>query len=107
MHKAHIHIIYAEHLNLFFKILTFFVFSLIIYSTITICFFFKNPSPEEQASFLSHLLFTWFDKLAWKGFKKPLEQKDLWDMNPEDSSRELVPKFEKYWQKSLQKCERY
>ncbi|KAG5890605.1 hypothetical protein JTB14_005118 [Gonioctena quinquepunctata] len=65
----------------------------------------QNPCPEESASFLSRLLFAWFDTLAWKGFRKPLETKDLWEMNPEDSSRELVPIFEKHWQNSLKKAE--
>nr|CAI5844705.1 unnamed protein product [Callosobruchus analis] len=32
--------------------------------------------------------------------------KDLWDMNPEDSSKEVVPVFEKYWQDTLEKCGR-
>ncbi|KAI2474349.1 ATP binding cassette (ABC) transporter subfamily C member, partial [Diabrotica virgifera virgifera] len=63
------------------------------------------PSPEESASFLSRLLFAWFDPLAWKGFRKPLETKDLWDINVEDSSRELVPVFEKYWSQTLKKAE--
>ncbi|XP_074036470.1 multidrug resistance-associated protein 1-like [Leptinotarsa decemlineata] len=65
----------------------------------------QNPCPEESAGFLSRLLFAWFDALAWKGFRKPLEMDDLWEMNPGDSSRELVPDFEKYWQKSLRKAE--
>lgn len=49
-----------------------------------------KPYPEQGASFLSRLLYTWFDPLAWKGYKTPLEQKDLWDMNPEDSSKEVI-----------------
>ncbi|CAH1105175.1 unnamed protein product [Psylliodes chrysocephalus] len=65
----------------------------------------KHPCPEEGASFLSRLLFSWFDPLAWKGFRKSLETKDLWDINIEDSSRELVPVFEKAWQETLAKCE--
>ncbi|XP_074036465.1 multidrug-Resistance like Protein 1 isoform X3 [Leptinotarsa decemlineata] len=65
----------------------------------------QNPCPQESAGFLSRLLFAWFDTLAWKGFRKPLETNDLWEMNPEDCSRELVPNFEKYWQKSLRKAE--
>ncbi|VEN61317.1 unnamed protein product [Callosobruchus maculatus] len=32
--------------------------------------------------------------------------KDLWDMNPEDSSKEVVPVFEKHWQDTLAKCGR-
>ncbi|XP_057660508.1 multidrug resistance-associated protein 1 isoform X6 [Diorhabda carinulata] len=65
----------------------------------------QNPCPEESASFLSRLLFSWFDPLAWKGFRKPLETSDLWDINVQDSSRELVPVFEKCWQQTLRKCE--
>lgn len=64
---------------------------------------FQNPSPEITAGFLSSLVYSWFDKLAWKGFKKPLEHSDLWDINPEDTSSEITPIFEKHWQKSLQK----
>ncbi|XP_074036471.1 multidrug resistance-associated protein 1-like [Leptinotarsa decemlineata] len=64
----------------------------------------QNPCPEESAGFLSRLLFAWFDGLAWKGFRKPLERDDLWEMNPENCSRELVPTFEKYWQNSLRKA---
>lgn len=41
--------------------------------------------------------------MAWKGFKKPLEITDLWSINPEDTAKEIVPKFEKYWKKNLQK----
>ncbi|XP_049823779.1 multidrug resistance-associated protein 1 isoform X4 [Aethina tumida] len=65
----------------------------------------ERPCPEEGASFPSRLLFAWFDTLAWLGFKKPLEAQDLWDMNPQDSAKEVVPLFEKYWHKTLQKCE--
>lgn len=57
----------------------------------------ENPYPEEGASFLSRLLYTWFDSMAWKGFRRPLEQKDLWDINPKDSSQEIQPLFMKYW----------
>nr|CAH7765033.1 unnamed protein product [Callosobruchus chinensis] len=66
----------------------------------------EHPCPEQHASFLSKLLFTWFDPLAWTGYRKPLEMKDLWDMNPEDSSKEVVPVFEKHWQDTLAKCGR-
>ncbi|CAH0555482.1 unnamed protein product [Brassicogethes aeneus] len=65
----------------------------------------NRPCPEEGASFVSRMLFAWFDKLAWLGFRQPLEPKDLWDMNPQDSSAEVVPLFEKNWKKSLAKCE--
>lgn len=52
--------------------------------------------PELGASFLSRILFIWFNPFIWKGYKKPLEQNDLWDLNPEDSSKEIMPTFSKY-----------
>ncbi|XP_018568582.1 multidrug resistance-associated protein 1-like [Anoplophora glabripennis] len=67
----------------------------------------ERPCPEENVSFLSRLLFSWFDSLAWTGFRKPLETTDLWDMNPVDTSKEVVPLFEKHWLKVLEKSGSY
>lgn len=67
----------------------------------------KKPYPEQGASFLSRLFYTWFDPLAWKGYRKPLEQPDLWDMNPEDSSKEIMPIFMKYWDRAVAKASGY
>ena len=63
----------------------------------------QKPCPEQSASFLSKIFFAWFDPLAWKGFRKPLETKDLWSMNPEDTASEVVPVFDKHWEKTLRK----
>ncbi|KAG7197437.1 hypothetical protein KM043_013293 [Ampulex compressa] len=65
----------------------------------------ERPCPEQSASFPSRVVFAWFDSLAWKGFKKPLESTDLWSMNPEDMASEIVPKFDKYWSKNSRKTE--
>ncbi|XP_025986918.1 multidrug resistance-associated protein 1 isoform X4 [Solenopsis invicta] len=65
----------------------------------------EMPCPEQSSSFPSRILFAWFDSLAWKGFRKPLETSDLWSMNPEDMATEIVPKFDKYWNKSLRKTD--
>ncbi|VEN64596.1 unnamed protein product [Callosobruchus maculatus] len=62
---------------------------------------------REGAGAPSRMLFIWFDVMAWKGYRKPLEIKDLWDLNPEDSAKELVPIFEKHWQASIKKSESY
>ncbi|XP_017881737.1 multidrug resistance-associated protein 1 isoform X2 [Ceratina calcarata] len=59
--------------------------------------------PEQSCSFPARIFYTWFDSMAWKGFKNPLEPSHLWSMNPEDTAKEIVPKFDKYWNKSLQK----
>lgn len=41
--------------------------------------------------------------MAWLGYRKPLETSDLWEMNPEDQCIEVVPLFDKYWEKSVAK----
>ncbi|XP_011699221.1 PREDICTED: multidrug resistance-associated protein 1 isoform X9 [Wasmannia auropunctata] len=65
----------------------------------------ESPCPEQGSSFPSKIFFAWFDSLAWKGFRKPLETSDLWSMNPEDMATEIVPKFDKYWNKNLRKTD--
>lgn len=57
----------------------------------------ENPCPEERASFLSRLFFTWFDPMAWKGYRHPLEKADLWDIDQKMASKEIRPLFMKYW----------
>ncbi|XP_053672165.1 multidrug resistance-associated protein 1 [Anopheles nili] len=59
--------------------------------------------PELSASFPSRIFFAWFDRLAWVGFRKPLEVEDLWKMKPEDSSNEVSPAFLHHWNKTLEK----
>lgn len=49
------------------------------------------------------MFFAWFDSLAWRGFRNPLEAKDLWQMKPEDTSHEVYPAFARHWNKSLAK----
>lgn len=63
----------------------------------------QNPSPEEGASFPSRMVYQWFDRMAWRGFKAPLEMKDLWDLNLSDQSKQVVPDFNRQWTKSLEK----
>lgn len=63
----------------------------------------EKTCPELSASFLSRLFFCWFDKLAWYGFRQPLEHKDLWDMKPEDAAGEVMPEFAKHWNDTIAK----
>ncbi|XP_038108731.1 multidrug resistance-associated protein 1 [Culex quinquefasciatus] len=59
--------------------------------------------PELSASFPSRLLFSWFDRFLWKGYKKPLENEDLWDIKWENSSRVNFPLFDGYWKQTVEK----
>ncbi|XP_062527521.1 multidrug resistance-associated protein 1 isoform X1 [Bombyx mori] len=65
----------------------------------------KNQCPENAAGFPSRLTFSWFDPLALTGFRRSLVENDLWALNPPDSSKECVPKFDKFWERSLKKRE--
>lgn len=72
----------------------------------------KYPKPDKPypllgASFLSRIVYAWFDPLTWKGYRKPLEHNDLWDLNREDTSRELIPLYLKYWNRPTAKSPGY
>ena len=69
-------------------------------------YFLQDVCPENQSSFLSRLLFAWFDPFAWKGYRKPLEDEDLWSLDYSNSSGSIVPKFEKHWKKALEKVKK-
>ncbi|CAN8095998.1 unnamed protein product [Discula destructiva] len=45
----------------------------------------RDVSPEYKASFLSRLFFTWQGSLMRTGYKRPLQQNDLWKVNPDRS----------------------
>lgn len=63
----------------------------------------KSEIPESSASFLSRITYQWFDGMAWRGYRNPLEEKDLWDLNPQDSCKEVMPIFAYYWNKNVRK----
>lgn len=67
----------------------------------------KRPSPEQTSSFLNQILFQWFFKTVWIGYRRPLTEDDIYDINPENTSRELVPPFDKYFAESVEKGRRY
>lgn len=54
-----------------------------------------------ESSFISKIFYLWFDRMTWKGYRKPLEKNDLWSINPEDTSKEVTALFNKHWQKSV------
>ena len=38
------------------------------------------------------------------GFRRPLETRDLWHMNYDDTAGGIMPVFDKYWNASVQKA---
>lgn len=98
-----------------FRFTTFFIyFSLLVVELILSCFkearpFFSpvrsdcNPCPESDAGFLSRLTFWWFTKMAILGYRRPLEEKDLWSLNEDDTSKVAVSKLIKQWENEKNK----
>lgn len=44
--------------------------------------------------------------MAIQGYKKPLEDKDLWSLNEDDRSEVIVQKLQKEWDKQKQEVQR-
>ncbi|KAM8837861.1 ATP-binding cassette sub-family C member 3 isoform 2-T2 [Spinachia spinachia] len=93
----------------------YFYFGLVVCELILCCFNEKpplfsnavtdpNPCPESTAGFLSTVTFWWFTSMAIKGYKKPLEEKDLWSLNKRDTSKVAVTKLLQEWEKELAKA---
>ncbi|NWR70013.1 MRP3 protein, partial [Centropus unirufus] len=104
------------HLRERFRFTTFYIyFALIIIELILSCFkekppFFSpastdpNPCPELTSGFLSRLTFWWFTSMAVLGYKRPLEEKDLWSLNEDDTSKIIVQQLSKEWDKEKAEC---
>uniref|UniRef100_A0A8B9ZUJ8 Multidrug resistance-associated protein 1 n=1 Tax=Anas zonorhyncha TaxID=75864 RepID=A0A8B9ZUJ8_9AVES len=65
-----------------------------------------KPCPEFSASFLSRITFWWITGLMIQGYRRPLEAKDLWSLNKEDTSEEIVPGLARNWAKEWAKTKR-
>uniref|UniRef100_H0ZFW7 ATP binding cassette subfamily C member 3 n=1 Tax=Taeniopygia guttata TaxID=59729 RepID=H0ZFW7_TAEGU len=104
------------HVNERFRFTTFYIyFALIIIELILSCFkekppFFSpvnidaNPCPELNSGFLSRLTFWWFTSMAIHGYKRPLEDKDLWSLNEDDTSKTIVQQLSKEWDREKVEC---
>uniref|UniRef100_A0A7E4W3Z9 ABC-type glutathione-S-conjugate transporter n=1 Tax=Panagrellus redivivus TaxID=6233 RepID=A0A7E4W3Z9_PANRE len=57
----------------------------------------KKSCPELYSSFLNQITYTWYDRLATKGYKRGIVQDDLYDLNSRDQSKHLLEKFTKVW----------
>ncbi|CAC5415770.1 unnamed protein product [Mytilus coruscus] len=65
-----------------------------------------NPCPEERSSFLSRLIFWWFNPMVIQGYKRDIKRENLWALNHEDNSSSVFPRFEKYWKKEEERVEK-
>ncbi|XP_059549253.1 multidrug resistance-associated protein 1 isoform X1 [Myotis daubentonii] len=98
-----------------FRDVTFYIyFSLVLIQLVLSCFSDRsplfsetindpNPCPESGASFLSRITFWWITGLIVRGYRQPLESADLWSLNKEDTSEQVVPVLVKNWKKECAK----
>eukprot|EP00051_Salpingoeca_urceolata_P019849 m.293491 g.293491 ORF g.293491 m.293491 type:complete len:1641 (-) comp19492_c0_seq12:32-4954(-) len=54
--------------------------------------------PEASASFIGRLLFTWMTPLMKVGYKRPLQDADVWSLARDDRALTLQARFERHWQ---------
>ncbi|XP_038152385.1 canalicular multispecific organic anion transporter 1-like [Cyprinodon tularosa] len=55
-----------------------------------------KKNPEAGAAFLSRITFNWFNSMAVKGYKKPLVQEDMWDLNEADNTTYISQRFNQH-----------
>ncbi|XP_005391137.1 PREDICTED: multidrug resistance-associated protein 1 [Chinchilla lanigera] len=103
--------------NLFRDITFYLYFFLVLIQLVLACFSDRlplfsetindpNPCPESGASFLSKITFWWITGLMIRGYRQPLEGGDLWSLNKEDTSEQVVPVLVKNWKKECAKSRR-
>lgn len=63
----------------------------------------EKPCPEVASSFPSKIFYQYFDKFVWLGYKRPLEDKDMWSLAPENAATEVLPVFLTQWNKLVAK----
>ncbi|ETN40586.1 uncharacterized protein HMPREF1541_04863 [Cyphellophora europaea CBS 101466] len=52
-----------------------------------------EPSKEPLASPLSLVTFSWVDSIVWKGYKRPLELADVWNVTIKDKAEPVLASF--------------
>ena len=65
--------------------------------------FVANPSPEMTASYPSQIVYAWFDGIIKKGWKNPITEEDLHDINPDYSCRNVMKTWNRHWQNQAEK----
>ncbi|KAL3972082.1 interferon, gamma-inducible protein 30 [Sarotherodon galilaeus] len=62
---------------------------------------FIKKNPEAGAPFLSRITFNWLNSMVLKGFKQPLVQEDMWDLNESDSTAFINERFQHFMKPEL------
>ncbi|XP_065643860.1 multidrug resistance-associated protein 1 isoform X7 [Hydra vulgaris] len=63
----------------------------------------KKSCPIDDATFISRIFFGWVTSLIIKAYKEPLEDKDIWQLQENNSASFLGKQFDKCWNEELEK----
>ncbi|XP_061228390.1 ATP-binding cassette sub-family C member 2 isoform X2 [Neopsephotus bourkii] len=65
----------------------------------------KKKNPEVTASFLSSITFEWYSSMVFKGYRKPLEIEDIWELKAKDKTKSIYTVFEKNMKTGVRKAQ--
>ncbi|XP_061601976.1 canalicular multispecific organic anion transporter 1 [Cololabis saira] len=60
-----------------------------------------KKNPEAGAAFLNRITFNWIHSMVVKGYKQPLVQEDMWELNQEESTSHISQRFQYHMQNEL------
>ncbi|XP_068578796.1 ATP-binding cassette sub-family C member 2 [Cebidichthys violaceus] len=60
-----------------------------------------KKNPEAGAAFLSRITFNWISSMVVKGYKRPLVQEDMWELNDAESTAFINQRFQYFMQSEL------
>ncbi|KAM6306423.1 ATP-binding cassette sub-family C member 2 [Aegotheles albertisi] len=64
-----------------------------------------KKNPELTASFLNSITFGWYSSLVYKGYRKPLEIEDIWELKTKDKVQALYTALEKNMKPAVRKAQ--
>ncbi|NXJ71659.1 MRP2 protein, partial [Rostratula benghalensis] len=64
-----------------------------------------KKNPEVTASFLSSVTFEWYTSIVFKGYRKPLEIDDVWELKDKDKTQAIYTTFEKNMKTAVKKAQ--
>ncbi|XP_009877002.1 PREDICTED: canalicular multispecific organic anion transporter 1 [Apaloderma vittatum] len=65
----------------------------------------SKKNPEVTASFLSSITFEWYTSMVFKGFRKPLEIEDVWELKSKDKTQAIYTVLEKNMKTAVKKAQ--
>jgi len=64
----------------------------------------RKPNPQDKAFCFSKLTFWWFNWIIFTGYKRPLEDQDLWALRRTNQASYIVPRLRQKWIEKQRKC---